>query len=198
MSNSVLIIGIVGPTCSGKTTVSRQIKSKLGDSCEILSQDHFYFGGNPNTNYDVPSSIDFPELVKTLKILKSGNAANIPQYDFNTHSRLKESVLFKPKKVVIVEGILLFCNSDLRDLLDMKVYIKSDTNETRKRRLRRDVSERGRTIESVIKQYNEHVVPSNINFVEPSQVHADYLLIDNSDFTFKGMDELLAEIHLKN
>lgn len=192
--NSVLIIGIVGPTCSGKTTVSRQIKSALGDKCDILSQDHFYFGGSPNKNYDVPSSIDFPELVKALKTLKSGEAANIPQYDFNTHSRLKETILFKPKKIIIVEGILLLCDSDTLDLLDIKVYIKSDTNETRKRRLRRDVSERGRTRESVIKQYNEHVVPSNLAYVEPSQSHADHLLIDNSDFTFEGMEKLLTEI----
>jgi uridine kinase len=197
MADESLIVAIVGPTCSGKSTASEQVQQALGDACSILHQDHFYKTAKADNNFDVPSAIDMPELVAVLKQIKKGQTVKIPQYDFITHSRLKQKVWFEPKRITIVEGILLFCDDELLDLIDIKVYIKSDPNITKKRRLERDVRERGRTLESVIEQYKKHVEPSNKDYVEPSQIHATHLLIDNSDFTFQGMDTLITDINIQ-
>ena len=190
-----LIVAIVGPTCSGKTTASKRIQEALGDTCRVLHQDNFYKSAKPTDNFDVPSAIDIPELISVLKEIRAGKQVEVPQYDFHTHSRLKNKMMFEPRRITIVEGILLLCDDELRDLCDIKVFIKSDPAVTKARRLERDVRERGRTRDSVIRQYNDHVVPSNRDYVEPSHIHADHFLVDNADFTFQHMDELLTDIN---
>ena len=192
-----IIVAVVGPTCCGKTTECDKLKKAFGSDCKVLSQDNFYNSADEFTNFDIPPAIDFKRLIETVKDLKEGKSVQIPQYDFKTHQRSKETVLFEPVPIIIIEGILLFCNDELLKLFDIKVYIQSDRDETKKRRLIRDVRDRGRTEESVERQYINHVIPSNKQYIEPSKRHADITLIDNSDFTFQGEAELLTAIRKK-
>jgi uridine kinase len=190
-----VIVAVVGPTCCGKTTECNKLKKALGAECKVLSQDNFYHSADEFSNFDKPSAIDFRRLKETIKQLKEGESVMIPKYDFVTHKRLAEEIPFGPAAVILVEGILLFCDEELVKMFDIKVYIKSDSSERHKRRLNRDTKERGRTAESVERQYREHVMPSNREYVEPSQKFADHMLIDNSDFTFQGEAELLTNIN---
>ncbi len=194
-SKNILMIGVVGPTCSGKTTVSNLISSALGSKCSVLSQDNFYFGGNKEKNYDEPDAIDFQLLIDQVNKLKNGVTVDVPNYDFKTHSRTDKTTKFAPNDVIIIEGILLYCHPELVDLLDIKIYIKSDPFDRKKRRIQRDVSERGRDKYEVIQRYERDVEPSNEKFVEPSQKFASNFLIDNCNFTFQGMDTLLSDVN---
>lgn len=189
------VVAVVGPSCSGKSTECEKLKKALGSKCTIISQDNYYFSAKHGDNFDVPQALDFKRLRKDLKTIKRGQAVNIPQYDFKEHKRLDETKLIEPNDVIIIEGILLFCDEKLLNLFDIKVYIKSDESSRECRRLIRDVSERGRTLDYVKKQYEDHVIPSNKIYVEPSQKHADHLLIDNADYTFQGEAELLTKIN---
>lgn len=197
VDSGVITIGVVGPTCSGKTTASHILAQALGDRSKVLSQDNYFFGCSEDTNYDVREALDFGLTKRHLKEIKQRKVVEVPCYDFSTHSRLKKTTRFEPTDVVILEGILLFCDPELVDLLDIKVYIQSNPEQRKQRRIKRDTKERGRTVKEVLERYERDVVPSNRELVEPSRRYADTILIDNCDYSFEGMDKLITKIYKK-
>jgi len=196
----VHVIGICGASCSGKTTVSKEIMKKYqtkGNSTDeivMISQDNYYFGGNEETNYDIPSAIDFEKLISDVKDLMNGKEIEMPQYDFKTHQRKKETIKVQPKKFILVEGILIFCSKELRDLFDIKVYILSYGELCYYRRLKRDVEERGRSVKEVSERYFRDVLPSSKTYVEPMIQFSDIALINNTDWKFIGLDILMDHL----
>jgi uridine kinase len=192
------IIGICGASCSGKTTVCNQIMSRYEDKdVMMISQDNYYFGGSHETNYDIPSAIDFEKLICDVKDLMQGKEVEMPIYDFKTHSRKNETIKIKPKKYILVEGILIFSKKELRDLFDLKVFIVSYGELCYYRRLKRDVEERGRTHEEVSERYFRDVLPSSKTFVEPMMQFSDIALINNVEWKFIGLDILMDHLDKK-
>lgn len=179
----IMVIGIAGGTGSGKTTLSLNIKEEFGDNVVILSHD-YYYRSNDNIslderkklNYDHPNSFETDLLIKHLRKLKNGEAINHPVYSFVEHTRTSETVLVKPAKVIIVEGILIFENQELCELMDIKVFVDTDADVRIIRRLLRDVQERGRELDSVINQYLTTVKPMHEEFVDPSKKRADIII----------------------
>lgn len=178
------VIGVAGGSGSGKTTVVRRIVDSLGlDQVTLLQHDRYYRDRNDlrledraALNYDHPNSLETDLLVQHVRALKGGTPVNVPQYDFTRHARLPETEAFQPRRALIVEGILVFTDAALRDLMDIKVYVDTDSDTRLIRRLERDVAERGRTMESVIEQYQNTVRPMHLEFVEPSKRFADVLV----------------------
>ena len=182
MSNSV-VIGVSGGSASGKTTVANRLKEVCHDSVELLSHDFYYFPHDDLTmeerakfNYDHPNAFDTERLIEDIRSLKQGKLIERPVYSYTKHTRLDETVKVNPAKVIIVEGFLIFENSDLRDLLDIKVFVDADADERLIRRIIRDVNERGRSLESVIMQYTNTVKPMHEQFVEPYKKYADLII----------------------
>ncbi|NFG60439.1 MULTISPECIES: uridine kinase [unclassified Clostridium] len=179
----IMIIGIAGGTGSGKTTLSLNIKEEFGDDVVILSHD-YYYRSNDNIslderkklNYDHPNSFETDLLIKHLKMLRNGETINHPVYSFVEHTRTSETIMIKPAKVIIVEGILIFENQELCDLMDIKVFVDTDADVRIIRRLLRDVQERGRDLDSVINQYLTTVKPMHEEFVDPSKKRADIII----------------------
>jgi uridine kinase len=191
----VYIIGICGASCSGKTTVSKEIMKRYkNDDILMISQDNYYFGGSEDTNYDIPSAIDFVKLIQDVSELAQGKSIEMPQYDFKTHQRMKETICVKPKKYILVEGILIFSRKELRDLFDLKVYILTYGELCYYRRLKRDVEERGRTVKEVSERYFRDVLPSSKTYVEPMIQFSDIALINNTDWKFIGLDILMDHL----
>jgi len=198
------LIGVSGPSCGGKSTVCLMVQKKitetLGDSSNmicVISQDSYYNGGNEFTNYDVPSAIDFDLLIDHLEKLISGEEVDVPVYDFATHNRKEETKKTGPAKIIIIEGILIFCNERIRDLCNLKIFVEADDVLCYTRRLKRDTQERGRSFEDVEKRYLEHVVPSFRNYVHPSRFYANISLINNTHGEFIGLEILLDHIEKK-
>lgn len=179
-----ILIGIAGGSGSGKTTVTRKIIDSLHlDDLIIIQHDSYYkdlsaFRGKPvsEINFDHPGSLDTALLVKHLKSLKNGRAIKKPIYDFTTYRRLEKKEIVRPRSVIILEGILIFLQKELRDLMDIKIFVDTDADERLLRRLRRDISERGRSLESVMEQYIHTVKPMHVEFVEPSKMWADVIV----------------------
>ncbi len=178
----VKIIGVTGGSGSGKSTVVRRIMEAQPDSVAI-SQDSYYKDASFVTNetitsfnFDHPDALDIDMLIQNLQDLKSGKPAMIPQYDFVTHSRKSEMLRIEPKKVIILDGLMLFSEKGIRDLLDLKLYVDTPADIRFIRRLERDIKERGRTVESVIKQYMEMVRPGHFSFIEPYKEYADLII----------------------
>ncbi len=179
-----MIIGICGGTGSGKTTIARKIIETVERSkIVLLEQDSYYrnledmpLDARRQTNFDHPDSIDSEMLVNHLKRLRQGQSIEMPIYDFKTHTRSRQTELIEPKPVVIVEGILIFAEPRISDLLDVKVFVDTPDDIRFIRRLQRDIKERGRTTESVIAQYFSTVRPMHFEFVEPSKRTADLIL----------------------
>ena len=179
-----MIIGICGGTGSGKTTIARRITEAVKrESVILLEQDSYYrnledmpLDARRQTNFDHPDSIDSEMLVNHLKRLKGGLAVEMPIYDFKTHTRKRQTEHLDPKPVVIVEGILIFAESRIAELLDVKVFVDTPDDVRFIRRLQRDITERGRTVESVIAQYYATVRPMHFEFVEPSKRNADLII----------------------
>jgi uridine kinase len=179
-----LVIGIAGGTGSGKTTVTRKIVERLGsDDIVIMAHDSYYrdlsyYGGRQPSeiNYDHPDSLETNLLVQHIKQLKLGKPVYQPIYDLTSHLRKKEVRLVKPKTIIIVEGILIFVEKELRDLMDIKIYVDTDADERLLRRLGRDIIHRRRTLESVMHQYISTVKPMHLEFVEPSKHWADIII----------------------
>lgn len=191
----VYMIGICGASCSGKTTVSKEIMKRYNSNdILMISQDNYYFTGNDSTNYDIPSAIDFEKLISDVKDLMDGKEIDMPLYDFKTHSRKKETIRVEPKKYILIEGILIFTQKELRDLLDLKVYILSYGELCYYRRLKRDVEERGRTHNEVSERYFRDVLPSSKTFVEPMIQFSDIALINNVEWKFIGLDILMDHL----
>ena len=181
--DNVIVIGIAGGTGSGKSTMIRKIKQKFSDEITILSHDFYYkrhdditFEDRKKINYDHPDAFDTDLMIEHIKQLKKWKSIRRPVYDFTIHNRIDKTVLVRPSKVVVVEGILIFENRELTDLFDIKVFIDTDADVRIIRRILRDVRERGRTLESVINQYLTTVKMMHEQFVEPSKKYADIIV----------------------
>lgn len=179
----VMVIGIAGGSGSGKTTLAQRIKDVFGEEIVILCHDYYYKSNDgismeerKKLNYDHPNSFDTDLLVEQLKELKQGKSINHPVYSFVEHTRLAETVEVKPAKVIVVEGILIFENKELCDLMDIKVFVDTDADVRIIRRLLRDVQERGRDLDSVVNQYLGTVKPMHEEFVDPSKKRADIII----------------------
>ena len=196
-----LIIGVAGGTGSGKTTVSNSILERVGsDQISYIQHDHYYrdrshlpLEERGKINFDHPDSLENELLARHLKILKGGQAVEVPQYDFTTHVRKPETTRVEPRRVILVEGILIFSLKALRDLMDIKVFVDTDADIRLIRRIRRDMTERGRTLESVIRQYTESVRPMHLEFVEPSKRYAD-IIIPEGGFNVTAIDMVVAKV----
>ena len=180
---NILVIGIAGGSGSGKTTLLKNIIETFGPSITVLSHDNYYKRHDEMTyeercclNYDEPAALETDLMVKQLESLRNGQEILCPVYDFTVHNRSDKTILIKPERVIIVEGILIFENKDLRDLMDIKIFVDADADIRICRRIKRDVNKRGRSLESVIKQYQETVKPMHEKYVEPSKKYADIVV----------------------
>ncbi len=191
----MLIIGIAGGTGSGKTTVVQQILNELPENeVGVISQDHYYKETNElsyeqrtKINFDHPNSIDFDLLVQQLSKLKTGEVIDQPIYSFVTHNRTKDTVKTHPTKVLIVEGILIFNNVELRNLCDIKIFVHADADERLIRRLKRDIQERGRDLNEVLNRYKNTLKPMHNQFIEPTKNFAD-IIIPNDRYNTVAVD----------
>jgi len=191
----MLILGIAGGTGCGKTTVVNQIVEELrNQEVEVISQDSYYKNTSHLTyeerveiNFDHPSSIDFELMIAHLKELKKGNPINQPIYSFIEHNRTGETLKTEPKKVVIVEGILILTNPELRDLFDINIFVHADSDERLIRRLKRDLAERGRDINEVLTRYQTTLKPMHEQFIEPMKEYAD-IIIPNNKYNTVAVD----------
>jgi len=200
----MLILGIAGGTGSGKTTVVNQILNELPENeVTILSQDSYYNKTDDLTheercqiNFDHPNAIDFDLMIKDLKKLKNGQIIEQPVYSFETHNRSNASVTAYPRKVIIVEGILIFSNKEVRDLIDIKVFVHADSDERLIRRLKRDMQERGRDLDEVLERYQNTLKPMHQQFIEPTKNFAD-IIIPNDRYNTVGVDIVRTVINEK-
>ncbi len=198
----MLIIGIAGGTGSGKTTVVHQIMNELPSTeVGVISQDSYYKETNNLTyeertkiNFDHPRAIDFDLLILHLKDLKAGKVIDQPIYSFITHNRTDDTISTHPRKVMIVEGILIFTNPEIRDLFDIKVYVHADSDERLIRRLKRDIAERGRDMEEVLTRYQTTLKPMHDQFIEPTKAFAD-IIIPNDKYNTVAIDVVRAVIN---
>ena len=179
MEQDILVIGIAGGTGSGKSTLMQQLVEHFGADVTVLSHDNYYsrrddmpFEERCKVNYDEPAALETDLMARHLDMLRHGQAIDCPVYDFTMHNRSGETVRIEPKRVIIVEGILIFEDKQLRDLMDIKIFVDTDADVRLCRRIRRDVRERGRTLESVIEQYQATVKPMHEKYVEPSKRYA--------------------------
>ena len=187
----MIIIGIAGGTGSGKTTVVNQILNQLtDDDIGIISQDSYYkdtshlsFEERTKINFDHPRAIDFDLLVQQLKDLKNGKTIQQPVYSFVKHNRTSDTVVTHPRKVMIVEGILIFSNPELRDLCDIKIFVHADSDERLIRRTRRDLNERGRDLDEVLNRYQNTLKPMHEQFIEPTKAYADIIIPNDKQNT---------------
>ncbi|RDK87054.1 uridine kinase [Marinirhabdus gelatinilytica] len=183
----MLIIGIGGGTGSGKTTVVQQIIEQLPvDEVCVISQDSYYkdtsnltYQERVQINFDHPNSIDFPLLVKHLETLKEGESFEQPVYSFVEHNRTGETVTTFPRKVIIVEGILILTHPEIRELFDIKIFVHADSDERLIRRLKRDIAERGRDLDEVLHRYQTTLKPMHQQFIEPTKEFADIIIPNN-------------------
>ena len=191
----MLTLGIAGGTGSGKTTVVNQIINELPDNeVTLISQDSYYnktdeltYEERCDINFDHPNAIDFELLIHHIKELKMGNSIQQPVYSFEEHNRSLETMVALPKKVLIVEGILIYTNKIIRDLIDIKVFVHADSDERLIRRLRRDLKERGRNLEEVLDRYKNTLKPMHQEFIEPTKNYAD-IIIPNDRYNTVGVD----------
>ena len=180
---NILVIGIAGGSGSGKTTLMNNIVKRFEDNITVLSHDSYYKRHDDMTyeercqlNYDEPAALETDLMVRHLDLLRQGQAIDCPVYDFTVHNRSDETTRIEPRKVIIVEGILIFENPELRDLMDIRIFVDTDADIRLCRRVKRDVNKRGRTLESVLTQYQETVKPMYEKFVEPSKKYAHILV----------------------
>ncbi len=188
---NTVIVGVAGGSGSGKTTVARRLAEVVdADRVVLLAQDAYYkdqshlsFEERCKLNYDHPLSFDNELLVDHLKLLREGKGIQVPVYDYENHARSKETLEVAPKILVVVEGILVLEDANLRDMMDIKIYVDTDADERFIRRLKRDIVERGRSLDSVVEQYLGQVRPMHQQFVEPTKKYADLILPLGGDNT---------------
>ena len=191
----MLIIGIAGGTGCGKTTVVNQILKELSEGVVgVISQDSYYTDTSHLTyeerikiNFDHPRSIDFKLLVSHLKELKKNNPIHQPVYSFVKHNRTGDTILTHPRKVMIVEGILILTNPKLRDMFDIKIFVHADSDERLIRRLKRDIAERGRSLKEILSRYQNTLKPMHDQFIEPTKEFAD-IIIPNNNYNTVAVD----------
>jgi uridine kinase len=196
-----VIIGVAGGTGSGKTTVVREIVRRLGeDDVAVIQHDSYYRDRSAIppaeralVNYDHPDALETALLVEHLRALLAGRPVDVPVYDFSTHTRTTKVAPLAPRSVLIVEGILILAEPELRGLMSIRVFVDTDPDIRMIRRLRRDMRERDRTLESVVGQYLETVRPMHLEFVEPSKRHA-HVIIPEGGENFVAIDMLVARI----
>ncbi|RIK29756.1 MAG: uridine kinase [Anaerolineae bacterium] len=196
-----LVIGIAGGSGSGKTTVAESILSRVGrDRIAFLQHDSYYkdLSGLPpvqraQINFDHPDSLETDLLTQHIASLRDGKPVSVPIYDFSTDRRTDKTFTVEPRNVILVEGILIFVEPELRKMFDVKIFVDTDADLRFIRRLERDISERGRTTESVIKQYQSTVRPMHLEFVEPSKRYAD-VIIPEGGFNATAIDMVVARI----
>ncbi len=196
-----IIIGVAGGTGSGKTTVSQAILDRVGRHRIAYIQHDSYYKDRSHlppeargkVNFDHPDALETEFLVQHLKELRDGHPVEVPVYDFTTHTRTSETQWVEPRRVILVEGILIFADDALRDIMDVKIYVDTDADIRFIRRLERDITERGRTMSSVIDQYLATVRPMHLEFVEPSKRYAD-VIIPEGGFNPVALDMVVARI----
>ena len=201
MPDRSLIIGVAGGTGSGKTTVANAIVRRVrAEHLAFVQHDAYYrdqshlpLSERVHTNYDHPDSLETELLIEHLRQLRAGHSIEMPTYDFAKHTRSSHTQRVEPRPVILVEGILIFVDRALRELFDIKVFVDTDADIRFIRRLRRDIAERGRTVESVIEQYLETVRPMHMEFVEPSKRYAD-IIIPEGGFNTVALDMLVARV----
>ena len=194
-----ILIGIAGGTGSGKSTFTNRIKDAFGDRVSILYHDNYYkahdempFEERKKLNYDHPDAFDTELLIEHIKALKSGQSIICPTYDYSQHNRAKSTITVEPRKVILIEGILTLCDSRLRDLMDIKIFVDADADERILRRVLRDTKERGRNIENIIDQYLTTVKPMHYLYVEPTKSYAD--LVVNSELNNVAFEVMKTKI----
>jgi len=196
-----LVLGIAGGSGSGKTTVANEILERVGpEHIAFLPHDAYYKDlsdlpapRRAEVNFDHPDSLETDLLIHHIKELKSGQAIELPVYDFKTHSRTAKSIPINPQRVILVEGILIFAERALREIFDVKIFVDTDPDIRFIRRLQRDINERGRTTSSVINQYYKTVRPMHLEFVEPSKRYAD-VIIPEGGLNIVALDMVVARI----
>lgn len=201
IQNTSLVIGIAGGTGSGKTTIADYILDTVGpEKIAFLPHDAYYHEltnlsqeERAKVNFDHPSSLETELLIEHINQLKAGQSIELPHYDFKTHTRTGETTRVEPQLILIVEGILIFAEPELRKLFDLKIYVDTDADIRFIRRLRRDIEERGRTTDNVISQYLETVRPMHLEFVEPSKRYAS-VIIPEGGYNRVALDLIVARI----
>ena len=200
MENNILVIGIAGGTGSGKTTLMKRLVERFGNDVTVLSHDNYYrrhdeltYEARCKINYDEPAALETDLMARHLDLLRQGQAIECPVYDFAQHNRSNETITVVPKSVIIVEGILIFENEPLRELMDIKIFVDTDADVRLCRRIKRDVNKRGRTLESVLTQYQETVKPMHEKYVEPSKRFAD-IVVPEGGKNLVALDMIMGRI----
>ena len=200
MDKKILVIGIAGGTGSGKTTLMKNIVDRFQDLVTVISHDNYYkrhddltFEERCALNYDEPNALDTSLLAYHLDQLRHGMAIQCPVYDFTLHNRSDETIHIEPKPVIIVEGILIFENEPLRELMDIRIFVDTDADIRLCRRVKRDVNKRGRSLESVLAQYQATVKPMHEKYVEPSKKYAN-LVVPEGGKNLVALDMIMGRI----
>jgi uridine kinase len=196
-----IVIGIGGGTGSGKTTVAKEVRKHFPEeSVVIIHHDSYYVDRGElspqqreNINYDHPDSFDNRLLMEQLSELRAGRPIEKPIYDFETHTRRKQTITVRPARIILLEGILVLADDDLRALMDIKLYVDTDADERFIRRLRRDITDRGRTVDQVIEQYLQTVRPMHLQFVETSKRYAD-VIIPEGGLNLVAVDLIVTKV----
>ena len=181
--DDIIVIGIAGGTGSGKTTITQKLREHFGDDVAVIYHDNYYkahhelsYEERTKLNYDHPEAFDTDLMVRDLAALKRGEPIECPIYDYTIHDRTNNTLTIRPSRVIVVEGILIFQSKELRDLMDIRLFVDTDADVRILRRIQRDVKERGRSLDSVINQYLNTVKPMHEAFVEPSKKFADVII----------------------
>ena len=198
--DNILVIGIAGGTGSGKTTLMKNLIQAFENDVTILSHDNYYKRHDDLTyeercglNYDEPAALETDLMAAHLDQLRQGKAIDCPVYDFTQHTRSSETIRIEPQKVIIVEGILIFENQPLRDLMDIRIFVDTDADVRLCRRIKRDVNKRGRSLESVLTQYQETVKPMHEMYVEPSKKYAN-IIVPEGGKNLVALDMIMGRI----
>lgn len=199
----ICVLGVAGGSASGKTTIIKKIQEHFGEDIAVISHDNYYkahddmpFEERCRLNYDHPDSFESQRMAEDVRKLIKGRPIDMPTYDYCNHNRAKETIRIAPKTVIILEGILVLENRELRDLMDIKIYVDTDADERLIRRIKRDMIERARSIESIIAQYSNTVKPMHEEFVEPSKRYAD-IIIPRGGENAPGVDMLITYLNKK-
>ena len=204
--DNILVIGIAGGSGSGKTTLMKRLVDEFGENVSVLSHDNYYkrhdeltFEERAALNYDEPDALDTSLMVYQLDQLRHGMSIDCPVYDFALHNRSNETIRVMPKQVIIVEGIMIFVDPELRNLMDIKIFVDTDADVRLCRRIKRDVTKRGRSLDSVLEQYQATVKPMHEKYVEPSKKHAN-LVVPEGGKNQVALDMIIGRIrrHLED